>query len=619
MADESAANNPDSSATVTTPAPAPIETESSAPSTQTIQPVAAPQAPAPVQADMPAQPGFAKRVYQGIMGALGGTQDTTYAIDPQTRKLVATSTPSGPGTQWKRMIAGAVQGTAAGLSVAPGPGQLARAAGAGIGAGMQGAQQQDTNAKTQAAADYDRDQKTLVQKAQTQALVGETSRAAFELSRAQTVAKMDDANRESAFVRLIQSGGNGSQDLGVAKNFGEAIQMHKDMPGLMTQYVHGNVAGVAHVNADGQFDGMHYALVTPEWSSAKLDGDQSFYQLQPPTKAGEAPTIQKQTVKAGTMTNGAFLNAQTAASNEILKWHEDDRKQGDEEKLQKSEITRNNASAAKDTADAKKAAAEAAAVPSPENMSDSEIVKGMLDGTVDITKTASIRGNKREAYVEAAKKADPNFNMGDYATRLKLRQSFVDGKDADQITSFNAFLGHAMDASQGINALRNTKVPWINTPMNKLRSQAAGNPNINAFIIQQDAAKDEFQNFLSNNRALHETDKEEGKKMINENMSPAQQQGAMKQFVTTAAIRMSALNHKWSSTFHQDYPNMLDEDGTAALAHFGVPESMVYHHPTGTPPTGMIAVQTADGTVGHIPASAKTQFLTDNKGSKVVQ
>lgn len=645
MADESAATNPDETtpapapaAAAAPPAAAPMATTDAAPAA-TIAPVATPDAPSPSAVPNPDQhhDNLAVKVYHGIMGALGGTQDTSYSIDPATHKMVVSNTPSTPGSQWKRMIAGVVQGTAAGLGAAPGPGQLGRAASAGFGASTAGAEKVDQQKRQQSQQDFDNDQKAMVAKAQTQALTYEGAVHSFELTRMKAVALQQDSDRENSFVKLIQSGGDSSQDLGVAKSFADVIQMHKDMPGLMTENAHGNVIQTPHIDADGNFDGTRFALVTPEWKQAKLDHDATFFSLQPSSDPAKPATVVKQTVKAGTMTNGDFNNAQTASSNEILKWQQDQHKTEHQDLIDKSTIKKNTAEtvesyakADKAKADAAKARKEAQAIPvAGDDMSDDEIVKGMLDGSVDITKTASIRGNARANYIKAAKKADPSFNMQDYNKKLKTALAFTgEGKQSLQIQSFNAFLGHALDYSQSINNLRNSNMPLMNKPVNWLKQNAAGNPAVNASLIRQEAMKKEFQSFLNDNRALLAQDVDAGDKMFNNDMSMAQQQEAAKQFVATAAIRMSAVNHTYYSTFHKDAPDMLDEDGKAALAHFGVPETMVYHHPTGlpapstpaahaqaklpAPPAGKVTVQIPGHPVGYIPSGALAQFQKDN-------
>jgi hypothetical protein len=589
------AQAPPQSATVTAPAPDQVATQDAPQSTATIQPAAAPDAnAAPMGATLPQDP-LAKRIFHGIMGALGGTEDTSYARDPNTGKMVVTQTASGTGTQWKRIIAGAVSGTAAGLGASPGPGQLERAASAGFQTSQQMVSKQDDQQRQHADQDFSTQQKATLQKAQTQLLTYQTSEAAFRLQRMGVEAHQMDADRENQFVKSIQAGGNGSQDLGVAKDFKDVLAMHKDMPDLYKENAQGNIIATSHVDGDGKFDGMRYALVTPQWKDANTTEDQSFFHLVPATKVGEQPTIQKQTVKAGTIKNGAFANQQAAAAQEIMKWQTEAAKEKHQNTIDASTVAKNRAETAKAYAETAKTNRETANLKAPDGASDSDIVKGMLDGSIDITKTASIRGNRREQLIAQAKQQDPKFNMQDYGTKLKVRQDFADGKASQQLTSFNAFLGHADDYSQTINDLRNSHSPLINKPLNWLKKNAEGNPAIQQVLIAQSAVKTEFQNFLNNNHALMAQDKEEGEKMLDENVSPAAAQAAMKQFITTASIRMSALNHTYYRTFGTDAPDMLDEDGKASLAHFGVPESMVYHHPTGTatPNTSQAARQPA--------------------------
>jgi hypothetical protein len=389
VADENAATNPNpvapppvaQSVNVTALPNAAVDTVST-PGTGTIAPVASPSASsAPVAAAAsaptaatPHGDNLAVRVYHGIMGALGGTQDTSFSRGPDG-KMVVSQTPAGPGSQWKRIIAGVVEGTAAGLSAGPGPGQLERAAGAGMAAGFQGTQNRLQEQRNNADQDFNMQQKAMVAKAQTQALTYQGALASFQLSRAQVLAKVQDSDRENNFVRLIQQGGNGSEDLGVAQSFNDVLKLHKDMPNLVKENAQGNIIQVPHIDADGKFDGVRFALVTPQWKDAKISVDQSFYSLKPPTKPGEQPTIQENTVKAGTMTNGDFVNRQTAAGNDILKWQMDQQKEEDTNTraaaVQKGETQRTamteagaNARTAMTVAAQKEIAATKAAAPS---------------------------------------------------------------------------------------------------------------------------------------------------------------------------------------------------------------------------------------------------------------
>lgn len=266
----------------------------------------------------------------GILGALGGTTDVQYERDPQTGKMVATYAKSGPGQQWKRIIAGGLAGAAKGASVAPGPGHLGRSAGAGFDAGFNLAEKSDEKKYDRANTDFEVQQRAAVSKAQIALLNQENSKSAFELGRAKMTAQFADADRENSFNESVQKGGGGSTDLGVARTFEDVLKMHSEMPDLTKQQAQGNIISSPHINDKGEIDGMRYALVTPEWKAAKLDHDEKLHRMVPPTKVGEQPTDDVQIVKAGTMTNGEFHTAQMASDAEKMKYYGEQSKEASE-------------------------------------------------------------------------------------------------------------------------------------------------------------------------------------------------------------------------------------------------------------------------------------------------
>jgi len=300
-----------------------------------------------------AHPNWGDKIYHGVLDALGGSHDVALQRDPETGKMVATVTKRAPGTQWKQIIAGALTGAAAASQAAPGPGQVMRGFGAGVQAGAKQAVQRNQQQRSQANEDFEAEQNAAYNKARTAMLNQDLSMKAFELQRMGVTAQFEDAARENQLVQSVANGGMGSQDLGVAKTFQDVLALHKDMPDLVNQQAHGNIIGIPHVNADGKIDGMHYALVTPEWKAAKLDSDQMFYKLEPPKKPGEKPTVVPYTVKAGTMSNGDFWNARMGAEKEIIDNYMTSEKQKSEDKLHQSQEAENYASAAEKNATTK--------------------------------------------------------------------------------------------------------------------------------------------------------------------------------------------------------------------------------------------------------------------------
>jgi hypothetical protein len=97
---------------------------------------------------------WSTKVYHGVLNALGGGGDVAYQRDPQTGKMTAVPVATGPGTQWKKIIAGGVAGfSAAAAAQGTGPGSTMRAAGAGTAAGLRMGVEENDRARGHADQD----------------------------------------------------------------------------------------------------------------------------------------------------------------------------------------------------------------------------------------------------------------------------------------------------------------------------------------------------------------------------------------------------------------------------------------------------------------------------------
>jgi hypothetical protein len=227
-----------------------------------------------------------------------------------------------------------------------------------------------------------------------------------------------------------------------------------------------------------------------------------------------------------------------------------------------------NAQAKAATASAEARAREQAA--QPDNLSENEIVNGMLDGSVDITKTASIRSNQRERYIALAKQKDPSFNMSTYGLRLKMNESYTSGKQGDQIQSFNTFMQHAADASDVTNEYRQTRSPLINKSLNWMSKNATGDPGYARFVAALEPVRKEFATFLEGGHALTESDKHAANTILSDDSSPAQIQAALKQMAHTGSIRLGSLDDRYKATFGHSYQGLLYPDTVSAAQKLGL-------------------------------------------------
>jgi hypothetical protein len=256
------------------------------------------------------------KVYHGVLNALGGGGDVAYQRDPNTGKMVATPVATGPGTQWKKIIAGGMAGFSAAASAqGTGPGSTMRAAGAGTAAGLKMGVEQDDRARGQADQDFEENQKAMTAQAQRSLLSHQVAESTFRLGRDQVTAAAEDAERETNFEKVIQAGGEGSRDMGVFPDFPSVIKAFKEAPELHDHHAAGRMVAIPHINGKGNVDGIRAALVTQTWLESKINRD-----LPIVTRTYKDGKVQEQTftVPAGSLTGAEYTSMVQAQSNQSL-------------------------------------------------------------------------------------------------------------------------------------------------------------------------------------------------------------------------------------------------------------------------------------------------------------
>jgi hypothetical protein len=183
---------------------------------------------------------------------------------------------------------------------------------------------------------------------------------------------------------------------------------------------------------------------------------------------------------------------------------------------------------------------------------------------------ASMRGDQRVRIFAKAKKLNPDFNTTTAKVKADTLEAFTNGKQADQIQSFNTFLGHAADASDVVNDYRTTGSPLINKPLNWIRKNAVGDPRYSQFVTSLAPVRDEFMTFLQNNHALTESDKKAADTIMSDTSSPAQIQAALKQMGNTSFIRLGALNTRYKRVMGEDFPDLLSVDSVQDAGKLGL-------------------------------------------------
>jgi hypothetical protein len=230
--------------------------------------------------------------------------------------MMAVPVATGPGTQWKKIIAGGLAGFSAGAAAqGTGPGSTMRAAGAGTAAGLRMGVEENDRARGHADQDFEENQKLMTAQAQRSLLSHQVAESTFRLGRDQVTAAAEDAERETNFEKVIQAGGQGSRDMGVFPDFPSVIKAFKEAPELHDHHAAGRMVAIPHINGKGNVDGIRAALVTPTWLEAPINRD-----LPIVTRTYKDGKVEEHTftVPAGSLTGAEYTSMVQAQSQQSL-------------------------------------------------------------------------------------------------------------------------------------------------------------------------------------------------------------------------------------------------------------------------------------------------------------
>lgn len=209
------------------------------------------------------------RIYHGILGALGGKYDTQFI--PTPNGVMKTQTASTPGSQWKRIIAGAISGVgAAEAGGGTGPGATARGLGLGIQAGTKTAQEAYKQQEEEANTQFEQQQKAALNNAQTAMLGQQRLNLQWELTRGQQTATQADIDRSNTFGQVIASGGDGTRDVGHFPDLASAIKATQADPTLHDQHAGGRLVYNDVIDPSGKHNGVQAYYVTPDLMNSKV-------------------------------------------------------------------------------------------------------------------------------------------------------------------------------------------------------------------------------------------------------------------------------------------------------------------------------------------------------------
>jgi hypothetical protein len=409
---------------------------------------AAPAGVAPATPNYPATPAgtpqdphvsVGKRMLNGILGALGGTNEVQYSRDPESGKLVATAVKSGPGQQWKRIIAGGLTGAAAGASTPPGPGQVGRAAGRGFGAGEQMVERQDARNYDRAKDSAEMQDKTLVRKAQVALYNQELAKSSWEMTRSQTEFQMGVEQNSANMLNLLHSDPS-NEDMGTYKSFADFLETHGGNAKQLAQMnTNAELRVIPNVGPDGKMQGVHIIKVNPAWNAQKNTAAVQIDMGPSVGKDGKGQT-NMQTIPPNSMTNGEIATLQQASSKRWLDYHKEQSEAADKA----ADVKQKTAAAAKDYAQAGEARAQTKVLEKAVNDGELGHAAQLLVGGDEDPSQLS----KRQKNYQATLNAADDYSMQKYGKHFDIAQATTDYKYAqnkstqDTLKYLDSLVGH---------------------------------------------------------------------------------------------------------------------------------------------------------------------------------
>jgi hypothetical protein len=211
-----------------------------------------------------------------------------------------------------------------------------------------------------------------------------------------------------------------------------------------------------------------------------------------------------------------------------------------------------------------------------------------------------------------AKQINPDWDEKLFNTKQKLVNNYTDSKkEGGQIETFNNFLNHAADAADVTSKWRTTGSPFLNIGMNKLRDQAAGDPQYAKLVAALEPVRKEYMSFLNSNRAEHTEDLQVMDKILKDSATPAQIEEGLKQLSHTSVLRLDSLNENWKTVTGGNYPNLLTPKGKIAAAKLGQGDAVAQYQSGGRLTAGSTRQSGAAG--GGFDASKLQNLHTNGK------
>jgi hypothetical protein len=212
---------------------------------------------------------------------------------------------------------------------------------------------------------------------------------------------------------------------------------------------------------------------------------------------------------------------------------------------------------------------------------------------------------------------DPTWRENKFETVKKLEDDFINPKGTGgSIRSFGQFILHADQAAQTARSFQGTHSPLVNKPVNWLRQNFAGDPQVTKMITDLVAPLDEWQTFIKSGHAATAEEVSAKNVLLDENKSIDQKLAALQSMAHQGVSRLDEINETYRTVTGINYPNLVSPNVKTAGARLGLAKELEPYGSGGTVFTGAspLAQGSQSGQSQNAPAGASQEvYAADGK------
>jgi hypothetical protein len=177
---------------------------------------------------------------------------------------------------------------------------------------------------------------------------------------------------------------------------------------------------------------------------------------------------------------------------------------------------------------------------------------------------------------------NPKWNAELFKTKKDAAEDML-RKNGDSIKAFGQFGVHVGDLKEVSDRFQRTGSPWINQPLNLIRSKGTGQAGVPGMLAAVEAVRSEWQNVIKSGHAADLASNDESRRIMSDTSTPQMILDAARVMGSQVIGRLDQVDNIWRRTWGGHYPGILSDSARAGFASIGLGDQ-VKDYPTESGP-----------------------------------